>query len=73
MAELFKEETIYINLKYKSELIDAKTVGKVIQNMEGLQREIAKEIGFKAVIYIKSIEYKPHEITIGFLVAQSKM
>ena len=61
-----KEQVMYMKLTCKSELFAAKTIGESIVNMEKLQRAVAKEIGAKVCVFLKSVEVKPHEITIGF-------
>ncbi len=72
MSTIQEEDVVYLHYKGKSELIDAKTIGKLILNMDALEIAIAKDLGFKSVVFIKSIEYIPPEITIGFLITEVK-
>ena len=61
-----KDQTMYMKLTCKSELFAARTIGESIVNMEALQRGVAKNLGYKVAVFLKSVELKPNEITIGF-------
>jgi hypothetical protein len=59
-------QTMYMKITCKSELFAARTIGESIVNMEALQRAVAKNLGYKVAVFLKSVELKPNEITIGF-------
>jgi hypothetical protein len=69
-ATISPEDILYLNIKSKSELMEAGTIGKLIQNMEGLQRAVGKDLGYKVIVFVISLEYKPYELTIGYKIVQ---
>lgn len=69
-AVIPKEQTLYMTLGYESDLLCAKSLGASIVAMEKLQRAVAADIGFKCVVFIKSIDYKPKKIKIGFTITK---
>lgn len=71
-ASIPKDQTLYMKLSWDSELLDAATIGEAITNMQKLQVEVAKANGIKVAVFLKSVDLKPREITIGFQIIQSK-
>lgn len=65
------EQVVYISLKTESEMISAQTVAGMIKNTDSLMKTVAKDIGFKAHVFIKSIEQSPGELKIGFMIAKA--
>jgi hypothetical protein len=64
------EQVLYLELKSESEYFAAKTVGKVIANMEAVLKEVANNVGEKVVVFLKSVDLKPNTITVGLMIAK---
>jgi hypothetical protein len=68
----FKEQTIYLGIKHEGDSMSATTFAGVISNMDKLLRSVAQDLGYKAHVFISSIERAEGEVKIGFLVCEAR-
>jgi hypothetical protein len=66
------EQVMCVKLTSESELFPADTIGSTIVNTTKLLQAIAREAGTPLTIFVKSVELKPHEVTIAFLMTVIK-
>ena len=68
IAQAIKEQSLWLSLKYKGDLLAASTISGLIDNFEKVMRFSAEDLGVKATTYIRSIINKPHDLKIEFIV-----
>ncbi len=72
VAVVPKSQVLTMKLGYESEFICAESLGKAILNMEIIQRQVAKKIGVKVVVFVRSIITKPKELSVEFQIIRSE-
>ena len=68
VAQAIKEQSLWLSIKYKGDLLAASTVSGVIKNFEELMKLSAKDVGVKATTHIRSIVNKDHQLKVEFIV-----
>lgn len=71
-AVIPKTQVMHMKLTSESELFSADAVGKAMSNMTKVQVEVARELGVKVCVFLRSVVLTPHEIKIGFQIVQTQ-
>ena len=66
------EQIFSMKLQSKNELLSADTVGGTITSLAKLLGTVAKDVGVPVHVFIKSMEVKPNEVTVGMLIVSNK-
>jgi hypothetical protein len=66
-----KEQVIYLSMESTNTFFPPDVIGGQIQNMGKLLQSVAKDIGGKIAVFVKSIELDENKVKIGFLVVDA--
>lgn len=70
MAEELKTERISMTIKYEGDLLEAKTVGGIITNVDKLLKEVSKSHNRRIYVGFGGFEQKEKELTVHLLVME---
>ena len=66
--QVMKQELVGLKLTWEGSLVEAKTIGGMIENTRKLLAAAAKEVGIPSDIFMHSIEWQEQGATFNFLV-----